>query len=85
MCAIVVKHYVVGSIGAIVVPPSKPGHTFIVTSILMQKLTSKGLFLGLKSKDPYAQLRKVQRVCMSSMQLPYFDIDAIHLKVFHYH
>ena len=32
--------------GPLVLPPQPPGHTFMVTSILMQILTSIGLFKG---------------------------------------
>jgi len=72
-----VNHDVVGSMGAIVVPPLPPGHTFVMTSIVMQMLTSKGLFVGLQSKDPYSHLGKVKRVFMSSVGRSDFDMDAI--------
>ena len=32
-------------------PPLPQGHTFVVTSILMQMLTARGLFSGLRSED----------------------------------
>ena len=40
--------------GPLVLPPLQPGHTFVVTSSLMQMLTARGLFSGLPSKDPHA-------------------------------
>ncbi|TMW90849.1 hypothetical protein EJD97_015143 [Solanum chilense] len=38
----------------LVLPSLPPGHTFIVTSSLMQMSTVKGLFRGSPSEDPHA-------------------------------
>jgi len=38
--------------GPLVLPPLPPGHTFVVTSSLMQMLTARGLFAGLASESP---------------------------------
>ena len=35
------------------------GHTFVVTSRLMQMLTARGLFSGQPSEDPHALIAKV--------------------------
>ena len=37
---------IVDSDGPLVLPPLPPGHTFVVTSSLMQMLTARGLFSG---------------------------------------
>ena len=42
--------------GPLVLPPLPKGHTFVVTSSLMEMLTSRGLFLGLPSRDPQAYI-----------------------------
>ena len=48
--------------GPLVLPPLPPGHTFVVTSSLMQILTTRGLFSGLPSEDPHAHIAKVRAV-----------------------
>ncbi|XP_049414624.1 uncharacterized protein LOC125877341 [Solanum stenotomum] len=58
------------------------GHTFVVTNSLMQMLTSRGLFTGLSSKDPYAQMAKLTNVCKSSVGPPNLDMNIISLRVF---
>ena len=47
--------------GPLVFPPLPTGHTFVVTSILMQMLTARGLFSGLPFKDPHAHVAKVRQ------------------------
>ena len=42
--------------GPLVLPPLPTGHTFDVTSSLMQMLTARGLFLGLPSENPHAHI-----------------------------
>ena len=42
--------------GPIVLPPLPTGHTFVVTSSLMQMLTARGLFPGLPYEDPHAHV-----------------------------
>ena len=37
--------------GPLVLPPLPTGHTFVVTSSLMQMFTARGLFSGLPSED----------------------------------
>ena len=54
----------------------------MVTSSLMQMLTTRGLFSGLPSEDPHAHLAKVRAVCKSCVGRPDLDLDVIGLKVF---
>ena len=54
----------------------------MVTSSLMQMLTTRGLFSGLPSKDPYANIAKVRAVCKSCKGRPYLDLDVIGISVF---
>ena len=56
--------------GPLVLPPLPPGHTFVVTSSLMQMLTARGLFSGLTSEDPHAHIAKVRAVCKSYVGRP---------------
>ena len=51
--------------GPLILPPLPQGHTFFVTSSLMQMLTARGLFLGLSFEDPHAHITKVRSVCKS--------------------
>ena len=48
--------------GSLVLTPLPPGHTFVVTSSLMQMLTARGLFSRLPSEDPHAYIAKVRAV-----------------------
>ena len=68
--------------GPLVLPPLPPGHTFVVTSRLMQMLTSRGLFSGLPSEGPHAHIAKVRAVCKSCVGSPDLDLDVIGLRVF---
>jgi len=72
----------VESTSAIVLPSLPQGHSFVVTNNLMQMLTSRGLFHGLPSEDPYAHMSKLKSVCMSSVGRPDLDMDIIGLIVF---
>ena len=54
----------------------------MVTSILMQMLTARGLFSGLPSEDPHAHIAKVRTVCKSCVGRPYLDLDVIGIRVF---
>ena len=54
----------------------------MVTSILLQWLTARGLFSGLPSEDPHAQIAKVRTVCKSCVGRPDLDLDLIGLRVF---
>ena len=47
---------IVDSDGPLVLPPLPTGHTFVVTSSLMQMLTARGLFPGLPYEDPHAHV-----------------------------
>ena len=49
--------------GPLVLPPLPIGHTFVVTSSLMQIFTARCLILGLPSVDPHAHIAKVRAVC----------------------
>ena len=51
--------------GPLFKPPLPQGYTFVVTSSLMQILTTRGLFFGLSSEDPHAHISKVRSVCKS--------------------
>ena len=68
--------------GPLVLPPLPIGHTFVVTSSLMQMLTARGLFSGLPSEDPHAHIAKVRAVCKSCVGRPDLDLDVIGLRVF---
>ena len=68
--------------GPLVLPPLPPGRTFVVTSILMQMLTTRGLFSGLPSEDPHDHISKVRTVCKSCVGRPDLDLDVIGLRVF---
>ena len=66
----------------LLLPPLPQGHTFVVTSSLMQMLTARGLFLGLPSEDPHAHIAKVREVCKSCVGRPNLNLDVIGLRVF---
>ena len=68
--------------GHLFCPSLPPGHTFVVTSILMQMLTVRGLFSGLPSEDSHAHIAKVRAVCKSCVGRPDLDLDVIGLRVF---
>ena len=68
--------------GPLVLPLLPPGHTFVVTSSLMQLLTARGLFSGLPSEDPHAHIAKVRAVSKSCVGRPDLDLDVIGLRVF---
>ena len=54
----------------------------MVTSSLMQMLTSRGLFSGLPSEDPHAHIAKVTALCKSCVGRPDLDLDVIGIRVF---
>ena len=58
------------------------GHTFVVTSSLMQMLTARGLFSGLPFEDPHCHTAKVRAVCKSCVGRLDLDLDVIGLRVF---
>ena len=68
--------------GPLVLPPLPTGHTFVVTSILMQMFITRGLFSGLPSEYPHAHIAKVRAVCKSCVGRPDFDLDVIGIRVF---
>ena len=68
--------------GPLVLPPLPTGHTFVVTSSLMQMLTASGLFSGLPSEDPHAHIAKVRAVCKTCVGRPDLDLHVIGLRVF---
>ena len=68
--------------GPHVLPPLPTGHTFVVTSSLMQILTARGLFSRLPSEDPHAHITKVRAVCKSCVGRPDLDLDVIGIRVF---
>ena len=63
--------------GPLVLPPLPQGHTFVVTSSMMQMLTARGLFSRLPSVDPHAHIAKVKAVCKSCVGRPDLDLDVI--------
>ena len=65
--------------GPLVLPPLPPGNTLVVSSSLMQMLTTRGLFSGLPSEDPHAHIDKVRAVCKSCVGRPDLDLDVIRL------
>ncbi|XP_015161557.1 uncharacterized protein [Solanum tuberosum] len=67
---------------AIILPPLPSGNTFVVTSSLIQMLTTKGLFSGLASEDPHGHMAKLRSVCNSCVGRPELDINVIGLRVF---
>ena len=68
--------------GPLVLPLLPTGHTFVVTSSLMQMLTARCLFSGLHSEDPHAHIAKVKVVCKSCVGRLDLDLDVIGLRVF---
>ena len=73
---------IVDSDGPLFLPPLPQGHSFVVTSSLMQILTARGLFSGLPSEDLHAHIAKVRVVCKSCVERPDLDLDVIGLRVF---
>ena len=61
--------------GPLVLPSLPPGHTFVVTSSLMQMLTARDFFSRLPSEDPHAHITKVRAVCKSYVGRP--DLDFL--------
>ena len=53
----------------------------MVTSSLMQILTTRGLFSGLPFEDPLSHIAKARVVCKSSVSRPDLDLDVIGLRV----
>ncbi|WMV51220.1 hypothetical protein MTR67_044605 [Solanum verrucosum] len=68
--------------GPLVLPPLPLGHTFVVTSSLMQMFTARGLFSSSPSKDPLAHIAKLRVVCKSHVGRPDLHMDVIELRVF---
>ncbi|XP_015166987.1 uncharacterized protein [Solanum tuberosum] len=77
-----VKFNTVESEEPIVLPPLPLGHTFVVTSSLMKMLTTRGLFSGMASDDPYRHMAKLRSSCKSCVGRPELDMDIIRLRVF---
>ncbi|WMV38113.1 hypothetical protein MTR67_031498 [Solanum verrucosum] len=68
--------------GHIFLPLLPTGHTFVVTSSLMQMLTARGSFSGMASDDPHGHMAKLSSVCKSFVGRPNLDMDVIGLRVF---
>ena len=62
-------------------PPLQHGHTFVVTSTLMQMLSARRLFSRLPFEDPHAHIAKRRSVCKSCVERPYLNMDVIGLRV----
>ena len=54
----------------------------MVSSILLQMLTTRSLFSRLHSEDPHAHIAKVRAVCKRCVGRPDLDLDVIGLRVF---
>ena len=54
----------------------------MVTTSLMQMLTVRGFFSGLRSEDPHAHIIKVRLLRKSCVGRPDLDLDVIGLSVF---
>uniref|UniRef100_M1DQY8 Uncharacterized protein n=1 Tax=Solanum tuberosum TaxID=4113 RepID=M1DQY8_SOLTU len=72
----------VESEGPIILPHLPPGITFMVTSSLMQMLTTRGLFSGMASKDLHGNMVKLRRFCKSCVGQLELDMNVIRLRVF---
>ncbi|XP_049344684.1 uncharacterized protein LOC125809056 [Solanum verrucosum] len=68
--------------GPIVLSPLPPGHTFMVTSSLMQMLTTRGLFSGLASEDQHGRMAKLRSDCTSCVGRPESNMNVIGSRVF---
>lgn len=62
-------------------PHLPPGHTFIVTSNLMQMLTTRGLVSAIPLEDLYGQMDKLRSACMSCVGRTELDMNVIGLRV----
>ena len=51
---------IIDSDSSLLLPPLPHGHTFVVTSSLMQMIITRGLFLRLPYEDPHAHIAKVR-------------------------
>ena len=67
--------------GPLRLPPLPQGHTFVVTSSLMQMLTARGLYTMLPSEYPHAHIIKLRSACKSCVVRPDMDMDIIGLSV----
>ena len=63
-------------------PPLPHGHTFVVTSSLMEMLTARGLFLGLPYEDSHTHIVKLRSVCQSCVGRLDLNMDVIGLRMF---
>ena len=68
--------------GPLVLSPLPHGHTFVVTSNLMQILTARGLFSGLPSEDRHANIAKMRSVCKSCVVKEDLNMNIIGLPMF---
>ena len=66
--------------GPLVLPPLPQGHTFLVTSSLMQVFIARGLFSGLSFDDPHAHIAKVRSICKICVGRPFLNMDVILLE-----
>ena len=66
----------------LVLPILPHGHTFVVTSSLMQIFTAIGLFSRLSSEDPHAHVAKVRSVCKICVGRAYLNMNVIGLRLF---
>ena len=65
-----VYNNIADSDGPLVLTPLPQGHTFVVTSSLMQMLIARGFFSGLPSEDPHYHKAKVRVVYKSFVGMP---------------
>ena len=62
--------------GTLVLPPLPKGHTFVVTSSLIQMLTARDLFSRLPFEDLHAHISKLGSVCKSCLGRPDLDMSV---------
>lgn len=67
--------------GLIVLPPLPLGHKFVVTSSLMQMLTTRGFLWSSIGRSTWSH-GKLRSVCKSCVRRPELDMDVIGFKVF---
>ena len=68
---------ITNSDGPPILPPLPHGHTFVVTSSLMQMLTARGLFSGLPFEDTHVPIAKLKLVCKHRVGRTDLDMHVI--------
>ena len=68
---------ITNSDGTLFLTPLPHGHTFVVTSSLMQMLTARGLFSGLPFEDTHVPIAKLKLVCKHRVGRTDLDMHVI--------